>query len=81
MSEGHATGMTTVHVDFNDVARDGKVVALRDRADGPLAIGDLVTAVDQFDGELATPAVVAEQDDDGRVLYLAPLAGNRPEED
>ncbi|MEU0538328.1 hypothetical protein ABZ319_00515 [Nocardia sp. NPDC005978] len=60
---------TTVHVDFNDLARDGKVVALKEWANGPIAVGDLVTLVDQFDDELTMRAVVAEQDDSGQ-MYL-----------
>lgn len=62
--------MTIVHVDFNDLARGGKVVALRSWADGPVAIGDRVLAVDRFE-DMRFSAVVAEENPETGEIYLA----------
>lgn len=62
--------MTTVHVDFNDLARGGKVVALRSWADGPVSVGDRVLAVDRFE-DMRFSAVVAEENAETGEIYLA----------
>jgi len=59
----------TIKVDFNNLARNGKVVALRTWADGPVAVGQRVRAVD-YDG-LTFDAEVAEENIESHTLYLA----------
>ncbi|MDJ0489144.1 hypothetical protein QNA24_22475 [Rhodococcus qingshengii] len=58
----------TIKVDFNNLARNGKVVALPTWADGPVAVGQRVRAVD-YDG-LTFDAEVAEEDIESHTLYL-----------
>ncbi|QDM57094.1 hypothetical protein SEA_WHACK_31 [Rhodococcus phage Whack] len=61
---------TTVLVDFNDLARGGKVVALKKWADGPVSVGDRVTAFDDIE-DLRFDAVVAEENVETGEIYLA----------
>ncbi|TSD47996.1 hypothetical protein FFI94_018955 [Rhodococcus sp. KBS0724] len=61
---------TTVLVDFNDLARGGKVVALRSWADGPVSVGDRVTALDDME-DLRFSAIVAEENAETGEIYLA----------
>ncbi|MDV8021995.1 hypothetical protein [Rhodococcus sp. IEGM 1330] len=65
--------MTIVNVDFNDVARGGKVVALRSWADAPVVVGETVQAVDRLEG-LSFDAVVSEEDDASGEIYLSLIA-------
>lgn len=59
----------TVDVDFNLLARGGKVIALQSWADGPLVLGEKVRAYDQ-DGELDMEAIVSEYDEETKHFYL-----------
>jgi hypothetical protein len=59
--------MTKIRVDFNRRSQDGKVIASSRRADGAVAIGDKVQAV-QPEEDMAFDAIVAAIDDKGRVF-------------
>lgn len=59
----------TVKVDFAQGLRDGLVRANQARASAPLAVGDVVTAVDPED-ELTFSGTVERLDADGRFAYL-----------
>ncbi|QXW04052.1 hypothetical protein [Rhodococcus globerulus] len=61
--------MNTIRIDFNDLARGGKVVALKSWADGPVALGDHVIAFDEIE-DLRYSAVVAEEDTETGEIYL-----------
>jgi hypothetical protein len=64
-----APEFVTVDVDFNILARGGKVIALQTWADGPLVLGDKVRAYDH-DGDLDMEATVSEFDPETNFFYL-----------
>lgn len=59
--------MTKIRVDFNRRGRDGLVIGSIKRAEGELAVGDVVEAY-QPDDDLSFGATVVEVDDRGRVF-------------
>jgi hypothetical protein len=70
--------MTRIDVDFNNRTGDGLVKISRRRADGDIAVGDVVELYDGADPSMNFLGRIRDLDDDGRGLALMEWADELP---